>query len=408
MTGRTIFKDAHVFDGTSFRSEPHHVVLEDGMISRLAPIGTLGDLLPGDTVVECQGKTVMPGLIDCHVHVMVDTYNPMAMVTKPFSLPFYESVGHLRRTLEAGVTTARDAGGADLGVREAIESGLIAGPRLKLAVAIMSQTGGHADGWVPSGTDMSIFGEHPGRPSGVADGLDEVRRTTRRLLRAGADQIKICSTGGVMSPSDDPRHSQFSPDEIRVIVEEAENQGKYVMAHAQGTQGIRNALNAGVRSIEHGIYLDDETIELMLEKDAFLVPTLVAPLSVVRNAEAGHNIPPLMVQKAINVIDDHKAAVAKAIGAGVKIAMGTDSGVGPHGHNTEELHLMAEAGLSLEGALAAGTSVAGELTREPVGRLAAGQRGDVLVLDRELNRTGQLASLQENISAVYQGGVRVV
>lgn len=403
-----IFRNGTVFDGEVFRLDPCDVVVTDGTVTGVVPGGT-AEVGQSDDVIDCTGKTVLPGFIDCHIHSLVAIAGPFETAVKPFSLPYYDAIGHLRDTLACGITSARDAGGADLGVKTALNDGLIAGPRLQIAVSIMSQTGGHGDGLLPSGVDIPLMPPHAGRPSGIADGPDEVRRTARRLLRAGADQLKVCSTGGVLSPSDDPRHSQFTRAELEVIVEEAATQGTYVMAHAQGTAGIKNALVAGVRSIEHGIYLDDETIEMMVQNDTFLVPTLVAPLAVMRAAEAGHTIPPAVLDKAVRVMGDHKEAFARAAASGVKIAMGTDSGVGPHGQNLEELELMAAGGMDLEQVLAATTSSAGELLGDHlrVGRLADGYRGDVVVVDTKLIGNDQLATLREHIDGVYQDGARV-
>lgn len=403
-----VFANGTVFDGDVFQLDPCDVVVSGSEVTSVAPAGT-ADTSSADDVIDCTDKTVLPGFIDCHIHSLMGIAGPFDNAVKPFSLPYYDAIGRLRDTLACGITTARDAGGTDLGVKTALEQGLIAGPRLQIAVTIMSQTGGHGDGVLPSGIDVPLLPSHPGRPSGIADGPDEARRTARKLLRAGADQLKICSTGGVLSPSDDPRNSQFTRAEIEAIVEEAAAQGTYVMAHAQGTAGIKNALVSGVRSIEHGIYLDDETIDLLNQNDAYLVPTLVAPLSVIRAAEAGRNIPQRMLDKASAVVDDHRESIARAVESGVKIAMGTDSGVGPHGHNLEELKLMADAGMDLEQVLAATTSVAGELLGDglKVGRLADGYRGDVVVVDTKLIGNDQLATLGEHIDAVYQDGVKV-
>ncbi|MGO2534217.1 amidohydrolase family protein [Arthrobacter rhombi] len=404
----TVFTNAQVFDGVAFLPEPADVVFVDGRVAAVGP--GAGDAAPhaSATVIDCTGKTVLPGMIDLHIHVTSSNPGSLHAVAEPFSLQFYESVHNLEATLRAGITSARDAGGADLGAQVAQASGLIQGPRLRLAISIMSQTGGHGDFWLPSGVSAPALGPHPGRPSGVADGVEEVRKTVRTMLRAGADQIKICSTGGVLSPADDPRHSQFSPEEIRVVVDEAEAQGKYVMSHAQGTAGIRNALDAGVRTIEHGIYLDDETIQVFLDRGAYLVPTLAAPAAVIRKAEAGNSgLPQTVIDKAYRVHEDHRGSVARAIAAGVKIGMGTDSGVGIHGENLEELALLADAGMSLQQVLASTTSVAGELItpEHSVGRLAEGYLADAVVLNGKLESTGQLADLRSMIERVFQDGV---
>ena len=183
----------------------------------------------------------------------------------------------------------------------AVADGLIAGPRLHISTAILSQSGGHADGWLPSGYDATPL-SWPGMPSGVVDGPDEMRRAARQIIRAGADQIKVCTSGGVLSPRDDPRHGHFRDVELDVLVEEATAAGIPVMAHAQGAPGIKSAIRAGIRSIEHGIFLDDEAIEMMLQRGTWLVPTLVAPQGVLDAAAAGAEIPPASLRKAREVI----------------------------------------------------------------------------------------------------------
>ncbi len=226
----------------------------------------------------------------------------------------------------------------------------------------------------------------------------------REILRAGADVIKVATTGGVLSPTDDPRHTQLTPAELEVLVTEAAMQGRYVMAHAQGTEGIKNAVRAGIRSIEHGIYLDDEAIELMLANGTWLVPTLVAPVSVIRAAQAGASVPESAVRKSKEVIEVHVDSVRRAVAAGVKIAMGTDSGVGPHGTNLDELPpLMAGCGMSPGQVLAATTSSAAELLGygDQFGRLATGYRADLAIVAGDAYELNHLAA---NVSQVWKNG----
>ena len=249
---------------------------------------------------------------------------------------------------------------------------------------------------------------HPGRPHGVADGVDGVTRKARELFHAGADHIKICSTGGVLSPADDPRHSQFTEAEIRAIVAEAAAQGSYVMSHAQGSNGIKTALRAGVRSIEHGIYLDDEAIELFLETGAYLVPTLQAPVSVIRAADSGSNLPASVVEKARHVADVHIESIAKAHRAGVRLAMGTDAGVGPHGQNLEELELLSKVGLSAAEALRAATVNGADLMGiDDIGRVTRGAVADLVLFEGDVEADG-LVGIQDRVHAVFQSGVHVV
>jgi imidazolonepropionase-like amidohydrolase len=397
-----VFAGGLVFDGSGALPARGDVVVEDGRIV------DLGINLDGDETVDCTGRVLLPGLFDCHVHVTYSGgFGASERVQKPFSYQFYEAARNLERTLALGITTVRDAAGADLGIKRAVEDGLVAGPRLQLSIAAISQTGGHGDGWLPSGHCLPLFTEHPGRPSGIADGPDEVRKVSRRLLRAGAEVLKVCSTGGVLSPSDDPRHSQFTEEELRVIVTEASMQGRHVMAHAQGTAGIKNALRAGIRSIEHGIYLDDEAIDLMLANGAWLVPTLIAPVAVLRQIKAGADVPEYVVRKVTEVAEAHADSMRRAVAAGVRIAMGTDSGVGPHGTNLEELPLMASAGMTPAQVLAACTSSAAELMGygETLGRLAPGYRADLVVVEGD---PFDLADLPNTVREVWQDGRRVV
>ena len=208
---------------------------------------------------------------------------------------------------------------------------------MQVAITILSQTGGHGDKMMPSGCCLDVI--VPDVPPSVVDGVEETRKRVREILRAGADWIKVCATGGVLSPTDLPSSSQFTIEEIAAAVAEGQAHGNiHVLAHAQGTQGIKNAIRAGCKSIEHGIWLDDEAIAMMKANDVYLVPTLVAPLQVLRRAEAHPGtMPEYAVQKSRAVIVDHQASFSRAVAAGVKIAMGTDSGVGPHGENAEEL-----------------------------------------------------------------------
>ena len=398
---RTVFTGGEVFDGTGSAAQRGDVLVENG---RIIAVGTD---LDGDTAVDCTGKTILPGLFDTHVHVMVSNIGLRSRLQTPFSYQFYEAAANLSKTLALGITTVRDAGGADLGVRHAVDTGLIPGPRLRISISIISQTGGHGDGWTASGHCVPLSVAHPGRPSGIADGPDELRKLARELLRAGADQLKVCTTGGVLSPRDDPRHSQFTPEELAVLVTEAGMQGTYVMAHAQGTEGIKNAIRAGIRSIEHGIYLDDEAIEMMLAAGTWLVPTLAAPINVLRSAESGLDLPDAVIRKAHDVVDIHRDSARRAIAAGVKVAMGTDSGVGPHGSNLEELALMVECGMTPAQSLAATTSSAADLLGlgNELGRLADGYRADLVLVDGGID---DLTDLTARISEVWQDGRKVV
>jgi imidazolonepropionase-like amidohydrolase len=388
-----------VFDGTMAPIGDADVVIEAGRIVDVGPG------LDGDERVDCAGLTVLPGLFDTHTHVMFSSLDWVEELMTPFSFMYYDAIRNLGATLSTGITTVRDASGADAGVRKAVDDGVIPGPRMQISITMLSQTGGHNDGWVPSGVDLNL--EWPGSPSGIVDGPEEVRRKVRELIRAGADVIKVATSGGVLSPTDDPRHPHFRPDELDGIVAEASAAGLFVMAHAQGAEGIKNAIRAGIRSIEHGIFLDDEGIDLMLERGVWLVPTLVAPLGVLDAADAGASIPEVSVQKARDTIEVHEASVARAIDAGVKVAMGTDSGVAPHGANLRELDRLVRCGMSPQQALVATTSSAAELMGlgDELGTLEPGKRADLVLLEGD---PLDVRTLRERVRQVWKDGVLVV
>lgn len=397
---RTVLHGGRVFDGTGSPVADADVVISGGEIV------DVGTGLDGDEQVDVSGLTLLPGLFDCHVHVMVSGVDLVGRLQRPFSYQFFQAARNLSATLDCGITTVRDAGGADLGVQRAVADGLIVGPRMQIAITALSQTGGHGDGWLPSGMTTSLMSAHPGRPSGIVDGPEEMRKRVREIIRAGANVIKVHTSGGVLSPRDSPRHAQFRPDELAALIAEAAAADVPVMAHAQATDGIKNALRAGVRSIEHGIYLDDEAIDLMLANGAWLVPTLVAPHAVVTAADAGSQLPEGVRAKAEEVIAAHADAFARAVAAGVQIAMGTDSGVGPHGTNLDELPLMAAGGMTPAQVLAAATGSAADLLGigDQTGTIMPGKRADLVAVAGD---PFDLANLKQNIRAVYQEGRKV-
>ena len=397
---RRVFQGGNVFDGTGSSPVAADVAVEDG---RIVDVGTN---LDGDDAIDITGATLLPGLFDCHVHVAVSHIDLTRMARTPGSIRILEAAQNMEATVRAGITSVRDAGGADMGLRDAQRSGLVKGPRMQVSLSMLSQTGGHGDDWLPSGDRMTLMGALPGLPDTIVDGPDEMRRAVRALIRNGADVIKVATSGGVLSPSDDPRHAHFRPAELDVLVEEATAAGRFVMAHAQGAEGIKNALRAGIRSIEHGIYLDDEAIELMLERGAWLVATLVAPQGVLDAADAGVQLPPAVVDKARLVVETHRASFRRAVEAGVKIAMGTDSGVTPHGRNLRELPLMAAGGMTPLSVLEATTRSAARLLAVDgeLGTIEPGKLADLVVVRGDAT---DLATLRERIEGVYQAGERV-
>lgn len=397
---RTVFRGGAVFDGTGAQPAPADVVVQDGRVV------DVGSSLDGDEAVELDGRTLLPGLFDCHVHVGISHVDLWRLAHQPVSYRILEAAQNLARTLDAGITSVRDAGGADLGIRQARDDGLVRGPRIQVSLAMISQTGGHGDDWLPSGVEIDVFSRMPGIPSTRVDGPDEMRRVVRTLVRQGADVIKVATSGGVLSPRDKPTHAHLRPAELEVLVEEATAAGIFVMAHAQATDGIKNAIRAGIRSIDHGIYLDDEAIELMLQRGTWFVPTLVAPQGVIDAAEAGVDLGPGILEKAKAVIDIHREAFRRAVTAGVRIAMGTDSGVTPHGRNLCELALMAAGGMAPAAVLEATTRSAAQLlgVDGELGTIEPGKIADFTVVTGD---PFDFATLPDRIESVWQDGVRV-
>jgi imidazolonepropionase-like amidohydrolase len=263
-----------------------------------------------------------------------------------------------------------------------------------------------ADPFVQEGCPFAYQWPHPGRPDGVADGPDQVRAKVRKMIRAGADVIKIATTGGIFSPRDDPRQAHFRDAEIAVIVEEAAAAGRYVMAHAQGNAGIKTAIRGGVRSIEHGIFLDEEAIEMMTDHGTWLVPTLTASLGVSEAIKSGVPIWPQAAEKERIIAGAAEASARAAITAGVKIAMGTDAPVYPHGKNLRELELLVRAGMKPAQALHAATLSAAKLMGldDELGTLEPGKLADLVITDGDALDIHDLAN---RIRAVYQDGVLV-
>ena len=396
-----------VIDGRGNDPLTEATILIEG--ERITAVGSRSHVnIPRDaTVIDAAGGSILPGLIDTHVHFLLEYPDMLRGLLTPPSLRLLQTIPRMRATLEAGVTTVRDAGGSPAGLKMAVERGMVAGPRMQVAITILSQTGGHGDHYYPCCVDIGLVGRFYDVPDGVVDGIEEMRKGVREILRAGADWIKLATTGGVLFPADAPTSSQFTLEEIATAVYEAAAQGKRCMAHAQGTQGIKNALLAGVASVEHGVYLTDELIDLMLKKDVYLVPTLVAPLAVIKfSQEHPELLPPVMAAKALSVVEDHQRSFRRAVEAGVKVAMGTDSGVGRHGDNGQELVLMVENGMTSMQAIVASTSSAARLLHldQTLGTLEVGKLADVIIVDADILSDIRKIGDPANVKLVLKGG----
>ncbi|WAL68090.1 amidohydrolase family protein [Amycolatopsis cynarae] len=358
---------------------------------------------PGVRTVDADGAVVLPGLIDAHVHVTAFTAN---LGSLPESSPSYvaaHSARIMRGMLARGFTTVRDASGADYGLADAQAEGLFPGPRLLFCGRALSQTGGHGD---TRGRGTHRQDDHPccaglGR---IADGVDAVRAAARDELRKGAHHIKVMASGGVASPTDRIDSTQYSAEEIRAVVEEAGAANRYVAAHAYTARAVNRALELGIRSIEHGNLLDDRSVELFREHDAFLVPTLVTYWALKQEGRE-YGLPESSWRKVDEVLGAGLAALDRAARGGVKLVFGTDLLGGMHRHQNHEFRLRAEVQPPLE-VIRSATSVAAELVgmTGEAGTLAPGAHADLLVVDGDpLADIGVLAE-PKHLRHVIQAG----
>ena len=390
----------------------HTLVIVDGVVVRVLEGLTGPETAPAGSrveVLDLSGFFVLPGLIDCHVHMTSQQSRDMRLraVTESDADRALAGSVYARRTVEAGFTTVRDVGStgdAAFALRDAIESGLVVGPRMLVAGEGISATGGHGDGTLGYRDDLF---DAPGPMDGVADGADACRQAVRHQVKRGADVIKLTATGGVLSNTAAGLERQFFDDELRAIVETAHLLGRRVAAHAHGAEGIKAALRAGVDSIEHGTYLDGEAIGLFVERGAFLVPTVHAGKFVGERAlEAGY-FPDAVAAKAMEVGPRIQDALRRAHAGGVRIAFGTDVGVGEHGTNAMEFVYMTEAGMSASEAIVAATINAAELCalRGEVGTLEPGRAADLIAVS-----ASPLADVREllDVDAVVRAGRVIV
>lgn len=402
--GITWIRGDRVIPGNGAPAIAHTAILvRDGRIVAVGPAGD-PDLTPppGARVVDLPGHTLLPGLIDCHTHPGLEPGPDHRVQLLEDSQPLYALKGadHLRRTLEAGVTSTRSMGErvyAGPAWKAAMERGLISGPRLWVSGRILTIPGGHEDWHHPFGIpDTQGL-------CAVVSGAEEARRAAREEIKAGADVIKLCATGGILSATDEPGAQELSLEEMQAAVQEARRTGRHAAAHAQGTQGIKDAIRAGVRSIEHGSYLDDEAIEMILQSGVYLVPTLSALDRILAHGAAA-GIPRYAVEKASAAAEAHAESFARAVRAGVRIAMGTDAGTpfNAHGENPRELELMVRAGMTPGAAIASATQVAAELLGDlDIGQLAPGKLADIVAVPGD-----PLADIRllQQVTFVMQGG----
>lgn len=379
------------------------ILIVGDRIKEVGPVDRVsGDAPSGVRVIDLSNKTVLPGLIDCHTHL---TFEPTSLGYSALgiSIPREALTGakNARITLEAGFTTVRNVGAngySDIALRDAINAGDVPGPRIDASGPIIGSTGGHAD-------ENLLAPEFNHRADGIADGVPAVIAKTREIIKYGADVIKIAATGGVLSKGDSPGAEQFSDEEMHAIVAEAHRLGRKVAAHAHGAEGIKQAVLAGVDSIEHGSYINDEDIDLMKQHGTYLVPTLYLGDWFIENYKK-IGVPEFMVEKAKAVMPAARQNIARAFKAGVKVAFGTDAAVYPHGLNGHEFAVMVKLGMTPMQSIQAATVNAADLLgwSDRVGAIESGHFADIIAVDGDPTTDVRVL---ENVGFVMKGG-RVV
>ena len=387
----TAFINGNVFVGDGKVLE-HATVIVEG--DRIVKVGKVKTTVPrGAAKVSLEGGMLFPGFIDCHVHLCLDgSPDPITTLMKdPVPITTLKAGRLAHKTLMSGVTMVRDMGGKDtidICLRDAIRSGLVLGPRMLVSRQMVCMTGGH--GWQ--------FGRQ-------ADGPDEVRKAAREQIRGGADLVKFMATGGVLTPGVEPGAAQLTEEELRAGIEEAHKAGRKTATHAMGTQGILNALRAGIDSIEHGVYMNDETISFMKKKGIPFIPTLSA-LYHIENKGVEAGIPAYAVEKTQRVKPHHLNSIRMAREAGVMVAAGTDAGTpfNEHGQNVGEMIFLVDQGYSPPDALRAGTSIAAKVlgVEKDFGTVEEGKMADLVVVNG--NPLEDMKVLLTSIAVVMQGG----
>jgi len=390
---KTLYLNGRVFDGDQV-VDGHGVLVDGDRIARVAPTGDFEGF--AGEIVDCSGGTVMPGLVDCHVHLMFrGEPDPWASLEKlDVAHAVVRALEHARDTLLGGVTSIRDCGGREyqeFAVRDACNEGRFQGPTILAAGKMICMTGGH--------------GSRMGR---VADGADEVVKAVREQVHAGADLVKIMATGGVMTPGVDPEDAHYSAGEIAAGIAEAKRFRRRTASHAQGAEGILNATRGGVTSIEHGIFMNDECCREMLDRGTYLVPTLAALRNILDNPDTG--IPDYVMEKAQRCAAAHERSVRMYNEAGGRIALGTDAGTpfNIHGDNAAELKYMVDVGLSNLDALRAGTRNGADLMGlDDRGRVAEGMVADLLVVEGDPSTEIEAAADRDRHRRVIRSGNEV-
>ena len=381
-----VLKAARLFDGKSNTLVTPGLVVVTG--GKIAAVGASTNIPAGAEVIDLGDATLLPGFIDAHTHLTMpfsDDFRQAALnrLEKTVAEQALDASVNARVTLMAGFTTVRDVGSTDyldVGLRNAIRDGVVPGPRMLVTVHALGSTGGHCD--FQGGYRQGLFGHESGPLEGVINGADQARYAVRLDHKYGADIIKVCASGGVLSPTDDVDTPQLTQEELNAIVDEAHALRRKTAAHAHGAEAAKRAIRAGIDSIEHGSFLDDEALDLMKQHGTYLVPTLMAIQGLQEKFDRGLYVPPAIAAKAHAATNAIHSTFQRALAKGVKIGLGTDAAVYPHGRNAEEFHQMVDLGMKPVDALKAGTSSDADLLglADKIGTLESGKLADVVAV----------------------------
>ena len=399
---QTLIENVNIINPDDEFKDNQNILIEGKYIKKIssAKINTKENV----KIIDGESKYVLPGFIDCHTHILAKGFHKEENMANPLAIHFYNAVPHGKQTVNAGVTTIRDCGSADFGVKLAQQRGLFTAPKLEICVTPLVMTGGHFDLMLPSGFDMEII--YPGFPKGRCDGPSEVLKKTREVKRAGADFIKVMCSGGVLTTNTSPEFSQFNLEELKTIVGEAKNTNSKVSAHCHSLEGINKCIDAGFSSIEHGTFIDASTSKKMAENNVTLVPTLLVHQYLYENGfPEWDNYADEKLAKLKEIIKVHKENIKFAYDEGVNIVMGTDSGVIPHGHNLKELINLVDLGMKPKEAIASATTKAAEfLGRDDIGSIYEGKCADMIFVERNPIIDIELLTDPNNITGVIQDG----
>jgi len=379
------------------------ILIEDKIIKEISSSKIKAD----GKVIDGKDNYLLSGFIDCHAHIFAKGFHKQENMANPLGIHFYNAVPHSLQTINAGVTTIRDCGSADLSFKLAQKQKLFIAPKVHLSITPLVITGGHFDLFLPSGWDMEI--RYPGFPKGRCDGVEEVLKKTREVKRAGADFIKVMASGGVLTANTSLEFAEFNKSELKTIACEAKSTNMKVSAHCHSLKGINNCIDAGFSSIEHGTFIDRKTSKRMVEKNVSLVPTLLVHNFLYKNGfPVWDSYANEKSSKLKEIVKVHKENISLAYGEGVNILMGTDSGVIPHGHNLEELVHLTDIGMSEDEAIASGTVRSAEfLGFDNLGLVKENYAADLILVNSNPLEDISVLSNNDNILRVIQDGLEV-